>query len=333
MLLLFFACRQKEKPYTTWSVYRGDKASTGYSSLEQINTTNLNQLEVAWTFHCGDAREGNRSAIQCNPIVANSKMYITSPQLKLIALDPQTGKELWKFDPFVNEEATGVNRGVTYWQQENDKRIFFSAGMWLYALNADSGTLITSFGKDGRIDLRGGLGRDPSSLAVWASSPGIIYKDLLIQGTALGEGYDAAPGFIRAYDVRTGKIVWTFRTIPQPGEFGYNTWDTTSYKQAGGVNCWAGMSMDEEKGIVYIPLGSPAFDFYGGNRKGENLFGNCLLALNAATGKHIWHYQLVHHDLWDYDLPAPPVLLTVKNSGRSVEAVAQVTKMGMVFFV
>lgn len=331
MLLLFFACRQKEKPYTTWSIYRGDKASTGYSSLEQINTTNLNQLEVVWTYHCGDAREGNRSAIQCNPIVANSKMYITSPQLKLIALDPQTGKELWKFDPFVNEEATGVNRGVTYWQQENDKRIFFSAGMWLYALNADSGTLITSFGKDGRIDLREGLGRDPSSLAVWASSPGIIYKDLLIQGTALGEGYDAAPGFIRAYDVRTGKIVWTFRTIPQPGEFGYNTWDTASYQHAGGVNCWAGMSMDEEKGIVYIPLGSPAFDFYGGNRKGENLFGNCLLALNAATGKHIWHYQLVHHDLWDYDLPAPPVLLTVKHSGKNVEAVAQVTKMGMVF--
>lgn len=336
MLLLscsfyFSPAGRKKKPYTTWSIYRGDKASTGYSSLEQINTTNLNQLEVAWTFHCGDAREGNRSAIQCNPIVANSKMYITSPQLKLIALDPQTGKELWKFDPFVNEEATGVNRGVTYWQQENDKRIFFSAGMWLYALNADSGSLITSFGKDGRIDLREGLGRDPSSLAVWASSPGIIYKDLLIQGTALGEGYDAAPGFIRAYDVRTGKIVWTFRTIPQPGEFGYNTWDTASYQHAGGVNCWAGMSMDDKKGIVYIPLGSPAFDFYGGNRKGENLFGNCLLALNAATGKHIWHYQLVHHDLWDYDLPAPPVLLTVKNSGRSVEAVAQVTKMGMVF--
>ncbi|MGN6439209.1 MAG: pyrroloquinoline quinone-dependent dehydrogenase [Agriterribacter sp.] len=331
LLLLVLSCHHQEKPYTTWSIYRGDKASTGYSALTQISTSNLNQLEVAWTYHCGDAREGNRSAIQCNPIVVNNKMYITSPQLKLIALDPQTGKELWRFDPFVKEEATGVNRGVTYWQQENDKRIFFSAGVWLYALNADSGTLITSFGKQGRVDLREGLGREPSGLGVWATSPGIVYKDLLIQGTALGEGYDAAPGFIRAYDTRTGKIVWTFHTIPQPGEFGYNTWDTASYKHAGGVNCWAGMSMDEAKGIVYIPLGSPAFDFYGGNRKGKNLFGNCLLALNAATGQHVWHYQLVHHDLWDYDLPAPPVLINIKHNGKNVEAVAQVTKMGMVF--
>lgn len=327
---LFLSCH-RQPDYTTWSIYRGDKGSTGYSALKQINTSNLNQLEVAWTYHCGDAREGNRSAIQCNPIVVNNTMYITSPQLKLIALDPLTGKERWKFDPFTNEEATGVNRGVTYWQHENDKRIFFSAGVWLYALNADSGTLISSFGKQGKVDLREGLGREPSGLSVWATSPGIIYKDLLIQGTALGEGYDAAPGFIRAYDVRSGKIAWTFHTIPQPREFGYDTWNKEAYKQAGGVNCWAGMSMDEEKGIVYIPLGSPAFDFYGGNRKGENLFGNCLLALNAATGEHIWHYQLVHHDLWDYDLPAPPVLLNVQHEGKTVEAVVQVTKMGMVF--
>jgi quinoprotein glucose dehydrogenase len=258
-------------------------------------------------------------------------MYVTSPQLKLIALHPSSGMEAWRFDPFAGEEATGVNRGVTFWADGDDKRIFFSAGAYLYALNADNGKLITDFGDSGLVDLRIGLGRDPSALAVWATSPGIIYKNLLIQGTALGEGYDAAPGFIRAYDVRTGKIVWTFHTIPQPGEYGYDTWDTASYKEVGGVNAWAGMSLDEETGIVYAPLGSPAFDFYGGNRKGDNLFGNCLVALDAATGKCVWHYQLVHHDLWDYDLPAPPVLLTVHNNGTSIKAVAQTTKMGMVF--
>lgn len=330
LFLTTLCCKQKQS-HTTWSVYRGDKGSTGYTALNQINKENLHKLELAWTYHCGDASEGNRSTIQCNPIIVNNTMYVTSPQLKLIALNAKTGEELWRFDPFVNEEATGVNRGVTFWEQDKDKRIFFSAGHWLYAVQADNGQSITSFGNNGRIDLRIGLGRDSSTLSVWATSPGIIYKDVLIQGTALEEGYDAAPGFIRAYDVRTGKIVWTFHTIPQPGEYGYDTWDKEAYQHAGGTNCWAGMSLDEPKGIVYIPLGSPSFDFYGGNRKGENLFGNCLLALNAATGERIWHAQLVHHDLWDYDLPAPPVLLTVQHNGKKIDAVAQVTKMGMVF--
>ncbi|MES1219043.1 MAG: PQQ-binding-like beta-propeller repeat protein, partial [Bacteroidota bacterium] len=252
-------------------------------------------------------------------------------QLKLIALNPLTGKEIWKFNPFVNEEASGVNRGVTYWSDENDKRIFFSAGSYLYALNADNGSLISAFGDKGKVDLRIGLGRDPAKLAVAASSPGIIFKDLIIQGTALGEGYDAAPGFVRAYNVRSGKIEWTFNTIPQPGEFGYETWEKDSYKEVGGTNAWTGLSVDEEKGIVFIPLGSPAFDFYGGNRKGENLFGNCLVALDAQTGARKWHYQLIHHDLWDYDLPAPPTLVTINNGQTKTVAVAQVTKTGMVF--
>ncbi len=328
---LLISCKPQPEPFTTWEVYRGDKGSTGYSALNQINTTNLHQLEVAWVYHTGDAREGNRSAIQCNPVIANGKMYVSSPRLKLMALDPLTGKELWKFDPFVNEEATGTNRGVTYWSGGDDKRIFFSAGFYLYALDADSGSLIRGFGQDGKVDLRVGLGRDPATLGVWASSPGIIYKDILIQGTALGEGYDAAPGFIRAYNVRDGSIAWTFNTIPQPGEFGYDTWDKEAYKEVGGTNAWAGMSLDEKTGTVFIPLGSPAFDFYGGNRKGQNLFGNCLVALNAQTGERRWHYQLVHHDLWDYDLPAPPTLVTLNDGGTKKEAVAQVTKMGMVF--
>ncbi|MFT3705662.1 MAG: PQQ-binding-like beta-propeller repeat protein [Agriterribacter sp.] len=334
--VLFFAamlacCTSKQKPFTTWEVYRGDKGSTGYSALDQINTGNVDKIKPAWVYHTGDAREGNRSAIQCNPIIVNGKMYVTSPALKLMALDPATGKELWRFDPFAGAEPTGVNRGVTYWAGGNDKRIFFSAGVYLYALNADSGSLVKNFGDSGKIDLRLGLGRDPQKLAVWSTSPAIVYNDLLIQGTALGEGYDAAPGFVRAYSARDGKIVWTFHTIPQPGEFGYDTWDKASYKEVGGTNAWAGMSLDEKTGTVFIPLGSPAFDFYGGNRKGQNLFGNCLVALNAATGERKWHYQLVHHDLWDYDLPAPPTLITLQKDGKAVDAVAQVTKMGMLF--
>ena len=329
-LLFILSCKPKED-HTTWSVYRGDPANTAYSGLDQINKENVNQLEVAWTYHTGDAEEGNRSAIQCNPIIVNGMMYVTSPKLKLIALDPATGKEIWRFDPFTGTQSSGVNRGVTYWKEGADKRIYFSAGSFLYALNANDGTIITTFGKKGKVDLREGLGRDPAKLAVAASSPGIIYKDLLIQGTALGEGYDAAPGFIRAYDVKSGKIAWTFHTIPQPGEFGYDTWSENAYLETGGTNSWAGMSLDEKRGIVFIPTGSPAFDFYGGNRKGKNLFGNCLLAIEAATGKLIWHYQLVHHDLWDYDLPAPPNLLTVTQEGKEIDAVAQVTKMGMVF--
>ncbi|WP_228450601.1 pyrroloquinoline quinone-dependent dehydrogenase [Chryseolinea soli] len=331
ILVIATACRNNREAHTTWSVYRGDVGSTGYSTLDEITPENVDQLEVAWTYHTGDAREENRSAIQCNPIIVNGKMYVTSPQLKLIALDPGTGKELWKFDPFMNSEATGVNRGVTYWEKGTDKRIFFSAGPHLYALNADNGGLIPTFGVAGRIDLRDGLGRDPGTLAVWATSPGIIFGDLLIQGTALGEGYDAAPGFVRAYDAATGKIAWTFHTIPQPGEYGYETWDKDAYTQVGGTNSWAGMSLDEKRGLVFVPTGSPAFDFYGGNRKGENLFGNCLIALDAKTGTRKWHHQLVHHDLWDYDLPAPPTLVTLHKDGKDIDAVAQVTKMGMVF--
>lgn len=330
-LSLIFSCRKRDWDRETWSVYRGDRGNSAYSALDQINKGNVKQVQVAWTYHTGDAEKGNRSTIQCNPVITNGMMYVTSPRLKLIALDPKSGKEIWKFDPFQGEEAQGVNRGVTYWEGGKDKRIFFVAGSYLHALGADDGKLVSGFGEGGKVDLRKGLGRDPEKLFVGASSPGVIYKDLLIQGTALGEGYDAAPGFIRAYDVRTGEIVWTFHTIPQPGEPGYETWPANAYQEVGGVNSWAGMSVDERRGIVYVPTGSPAFDFYGGNRKGKNLYGNCLIALQAASGKLVWYYQLVHHDLWDYDLPAPPNLLTVTHEDKEIDAVAQITKMGMVF--
>lgn len=330
-LALCLSCGRKKADHTIWSVYRGDAGNTAYSSLNSINKENVKDLTVAWTYHTGDADTASRSAIQCNPIVVDGIMYITSPKLKLIALEAATGKERWKFDPFEGQQAKGVNRGVTYWKEGKDKRLYFAAGSFLYSLYAETGKVVEGFGEGGKIDLRKGLGRDPEKLFVQASSPGAIYKDLLIQGTALGEGYDAAPGFIRAYDAKTGKVEWTFHTIPQPGEPGYETWPADAYKEVGGVNSWAGMSVDHLRGIVYIPTGSPAFDFYGGNRKGKNLYGNCLLALDAATGKLIWYYQLVHHDLWDYDLPAPPNLLTVTHEGKRVDAVAQITKMGMVF--
>lgn len=329
--LLLCSCTGDGNDFITWSSYRGDRGNTAYSSLDQINRENVARLQVAWTYHTGDAEKGNRSTIQCNPIIANGMMYVTSPKLKLIALDPATGKEIWKFDPFSDGQAAGVNRGVTYWEDGDDRRVFFVAGPYLHAFDADNGRLISSFGTDGKVDLRIGLGRDPEKLFVGASSPGVIYKDLLIQGTALGEGYDAAPGFIRAYNVRTGEIAWTFHTIPQPGEPGYETWPPDAYREVGGANSWSGMSVDTRRGMVFIPTGSPAFDFYGGNRKGQNLYGNCLIALDAATGKLRWYYQLVHHDLWDYDLPAPPTLLTVTHDGKEIDAVAQVTKMGLVF--
>ncbi|MDA0195229.1 MAG: PQQ-binding-like beta-propeller repeat protein [Bacteroidetes bacterium] len=332
ILQLFLGqCTQPNELYETWSVYRGDQASTAYSSLAQINSKTVGQLQVAWEYHTGDASDGNRSAIQCNPILADGRLYVTSPKLKLTALNPVTGEDIWQFDPFKNKQSSGVNRGVTYWENGDDKRILFSAGPYLYALNAQDGSLLLEFGDNGKIDLRIGLGRDPNKLDVSATSPGIIYKDLIIQGTSLSEGYDAAPGFVRAYNVLTGEIAWTFHTIPQPGEFGYDTWDEEVYQKVGGANAWAGMSLDAKRAIVYVPTGSIAFDFYGGYRKGPNLFANCLLALNAATGERIWHYQLVHHDLWDYDLPSPPTLVTVRHEGKLKEGVAQITKMGMVF--
>lgn len=327
---LSYACTNNSPDeHTEWSVYRGDKSGTAYSALAEIDTSNVRDLEVAWTYHTGDSEE--RMAIQCNPIIVNGKLYVTSPKLKVIALDPVSGKELWKFDPFKDQVASGTNRGVTYWEDGNDRRILVPAGPYLYCLNAESGVPVSGFGSGGRIDLRDGLDRDAASLFVTASTPGIIFKDIIIQGTMVGEGYDAAPGFVRAYNVRNGETVWTFRTIPRPGEAGYESWLKDSYKEVGGANSWAGMALDEKRGTVYVPTGSPAFDFYGANRKGNNLYGNCLLALDAATGRLKWYQQLVHHDLWDYDIPAPPNLVTVKHEGKDVDAVAQITKMGLVF--
>jgi quinoprotein glucose dehydrogenase len=318
-----------------WPVYLGDKASSQFSTLRQINRRNVHRLEVAWTYRTGDARPDNRSQIQCNPLVIDGVLYGTSAQLKLFALDAATGRELWRFDPFAESgesSALGVNRGVVAWGEGEQRRILFTAGHFLYAIDARTGQPIASFGQGGKVDIREGLGRDPQTLFVLSNTPGIVFRDLLILGTRVSEGPGpSAPGHIRAYDVRTGRIVWTFYTIPRPGEPGYETWPLDAWRHIGGANCWTGMALDEARGLVFCPTGSAAFDFWGGNRIGQNLYANCLLALDAATGRRVWHFQFVHHDLWDRDLPAPPNLVTIRRDGRRIDAVAQVTKSGHVF--
>ncbi len=318
-----------------WPSYLGDDARRHYSQLAQINTSNVHRLEVAWTYHAGGARPDGRSQIQCNPLIVDGVLYGTSPELILFALDAATGRELWRFQPLRgggDHQALGVNRGVVYWADGDDRRILYSAGPTLFAVNAADGKLISSFGEQGRVDLKQGLGRDASQLYVIATTPGVVFRDLLIMGSRVSEGPGpAAPGHIRAYNIRTGELIWRFNTIPQPGEFGHDTWPAEAWKYIGGANSWAGMALDEERGIVFVPTGSAAFDFWGGNRIGENLFANCLLALDATTGKRRWHFQFVHHDLWDRDPPAPPTLLRVKRNGEFVDAVAQVTKSGHIF--
>lgn len=314
-----------------WPVYGGNPGATKHSRLKQVNRTNVTQLEVAWTYRCDDM-QGRGSTIECNPLVIEGKMYLTTPGLKVLALNAATGAELWRFDPWGGTGGRGVNRGLAYWKEGDDERIFFASGSYIHAINARNGRLIQEFGVDGRVDLRDALDRDVFYLSVTASSPGVVYKDLFIIGSSVGEGpAPSAPGHIRAYDVRTGKRRWIFHTIPHPEEFGYDTWPADAWKTIGGANAWGGVTLDAERGIVFAGTGSPSYDHFGGNRKGMNLFANCALALNANTGERIWHFQTVHHDLWDYDLPCPPVLVTVEHDGKRIDAVAQSTKMGHLF--
>ncbi len=327
---LLTGCAPEDRGFRAWEVYRGP-GFMHYSTLDQINRANVHQLEVAWTFDTGDAFEG--SEMEANPLVVDSVVYTTTPQLRVIALHGATGTLVWSFDPFAGREIRRKmrNRGVTYWSADADKRIFFTAEHYLYALSASDGTPIAEFGNGGRVDLREGLGRDPRTINIRATSPGVTYKDLIIMGSAVSEGLPSAPGDIRAYDCRTGELRWTFHTIPRPGEPGYETWPGEAWRYIGGANNWAGMSLDRERGLVFVPTGSAAFDFYGANRIGENLYANCLLALNAESGDVVWYFQGVKHDVWDRDLPAPPTLVTVRKGRRLVDAVAQITKSGHVF--
>lgn len=317
-----------------WPAYLGDKGVSHFSTLRQIRPSNVHRLEVAWTYRTGGADPANRSQIQCNPLVVDGVLFGTTPDLQAFALEADTGRELWRFNPASIPGVTkaGVNRGLVYWADASQGRILFGNDHFLHQLDARTGRRVASFGRDGSVDLLEGLGRDVKGLSLMANTPGIVFRDLLIMGMRLGEGpAPAAPGHIRAYDLRTGRLVWRFNTIPQPGEPGHETWPPEAYRHIGGANVWAGFALDEARGLVFCPTGSAAFDFWGGNRTGNNLYANCLVALDATSGRRIWHYQVVRHDLWDRDLPAPPNLVTVRHQGRRVDAVAQVTKSGHVF--
>ena len=312
-----FGCRA---PDVDWPAYLGDSGSSQYSSLEQITVDNVGELELAWVYRSGDADSEDRTQIQCNPIIVDGVLYGTSPTLKLFALDAATGKELWRFDPFDDDYqlfGLGVNRGVTLWED----RVVYTAGDKLYAVAKDSGEEIFN------LDLHVGLGERAEGLFIGSNTPGVVFENLLILGHRASENLPSVPGDIRAFDLETGDLVWSFHTIPHPGELGYDTWPEDAWKNSGGANAWAGLSVDVERGVVYVPTGSAAYDFYGGDRPGQNLFANTLLALDARTGERRWHYQFVHHDIWDRDLPAPPNLVTVNG----VDAVAQITKSGYVF--
>ncbi len=334
LVIILAGCEESQNKNRTWSIYKADSESSSYSVLTQINRENVNALQVAWTFNPNDAREDGRIANgECNPIIIDGIMYATSARHRVYAIHASTGKQIWSFDPFNGGEGGGIYRGVTYWEAGDDKRILYTAGDNLFAHDARTGKLITQFGEGGKVSMNVGLRGDPKSISVIPTSPGIVYQDLLIMGAEVSELYGAQPGYIRAYNIINGKLEWTFHTIPLPGEAGYETWPKDAWKYAGGVNDWAGMSLDQKRGMVFLALGSPSYDFYGADRKGSNLYGNCIVALDARTGKHRWHFQTVHHDLWDYDLPAPPNLVTIERDGKKIDAVAQTTKSGFLFVV
>jgi quinoprotein glucose dehydrogenase len=324
-LLTAADAKQDGKKAVEWPVYGGSPASIRYSPLKQINRINVQELQVAWSFDATDGTGG----LETSPIVVDGILYANTPNHRVFALDAATGERRWMFDSGI--VGRGPNRGVTYWTDGTDRRVFAAVQRYLYALDARTGKPISSFGDAGRIDMHANLGRDPEKQSVVLTSPGIIYKDLLIIGGRDAESLPASPGDIRAYDVRTGKLRWAFHTIPRPGEFGYNTWPKDAWTYIGAANNWAGMSLDETRGILFVPTGSAASDFVGINRVGNNLFANCLLALRAETGERLWHFQAVKHDLWDRDFPSPPALVTVEHDGKKIDAVAQTTKSGYVF--
>jgi len=311
--------------FEDWPRYGGNAENNHYSTLAQINRSNVDKLQVAWTFDTGE--EGG---LQTNPLVVHGILYGVTPTQKIFALDAASGRLLWKFDSGI--KGTQPNRGLAYWSSGASSRILVGVMNYLYALDAASGRPIPDFGDAGRIDLRENLGREPARAnSIYLTSPGLIFEDLIIVGGRNPETLPAPPGNVRAFDVRTGKLRWSFHTIPLPGEPGYETWPADAWKVSGAANNWTGMSLDAARAIVYVPTGSAAFDFYGADRVGDNLFADCLIALDAREGKRIWHFQGVHHDIWDRDFPSPPVLLTIQRNGHPVDAVAQPSKQGFVY--
>ncbi len=321
-LLLVRAATPPKQPYTTWSDYGGASDSMQYSALKQITKANVSRLDLAWTYPV----PGTSGRFGFNPVIVDGVMYVLGQNNAIVALDAATGKQVWTHPV----EGRPTDRGINYWENKDrsDRRLIFAANGYLQEINVRTGVTIPSFGKDGRVDLREGI---PRARGIATGTPGRVFENLIILGSAPGEGYGSAPGDLRAFDVLTGKLVWIFHTIPHPGEFGYDTWPKDAWTYIGGVNAWGEISVDEKRGIAYFPLGSPTYDFYGADRKGMGIFGDSLLALDARTGKRLWHFQAVHHDLWDYDLTAAPKLLTVRHNGKMVDIVAQPTKFGFLY--
>ena len=324
------SCSDSEQAVFTasdWPAYGGQNNGNRYSTLTQVNRDNVSRLKPAWQFDMnGDG------ASQTQPIVVGGVVYGLTPTLDVIALKGASGDLLWSFSGLDGpSDFKGPSRGLSMWK-EGDKKILF-AGLVdkLFAIDPDSGDLVVEFGDDGVLDLRTGLPGDASRYYISMSSPGVIYRDTIIVGFRTAENPPAAPGDIRAFDVRTGELVWSFHTIPAAGEFGADTWPENARATQGGANAWAGFALDEERGIVYVPTGSAVPDFFGGERAGDNLFANSLIALDATTGERIWHFQAVRHDIWDRDFPAPPSLITVQRGGRAIDAVAQTSKQGYVY--
>jgi quinoprotein glucose dehydrogenase len=323
-----------------WPYYGGDSGGMKYSPLKQVNAGNVGKLKVAWTFHTGDVSDGKtlptRSAFEGTPLVDDGVMYVTTPFNRLIALDPETGKQKWAFDPKLDQNRIYnlyISRGAAIWREGKKKRLFYGTlDARLFSIDPQTGEPDASFGVNGSINLRAGVADQFPRSGYGMTSPPAIYKNLVICGSLAADGEPKGPaGDVRAFDAKTGKLVWRFHVIPRPGEFGNDTWAQESWKDRGGANAWSILSVDQQRGIVYLPLTSPATDMYGGDRKGANLFGDSLVALDANTGKRLWHFQTIHHDIWDYDLPAQPNLITVVREGKKIPAVSQITKTGWVF--
>jgi quinoprotein glucose dehydrogenase len=323
-LAAFFPYTKNDSPFN-WSHYGGKPDQSKYVEATQITKENVHQLKVAWVYPTMDSAFNFFS-----PIVVDTIMYVMAKNASLVAVHAGTGKEIW-----IHANLQGLTRrGINYWESKDrkDRRLLFTLNNTLQAIDALTGKSILSFGTNGYVDMRVGLDREPTSIRRMQSMmPGVVFEDLIIMGSAPGENYFSAPGDVRAYSILTGKMAWTFHTVPRPGEFGYETWPKDAYKYVGGTNVWSEISVDTKRGIAYLPIGSPTYDFYGADRLGRNLFGNCLVALNARTGKRIWHFQTVHHDLWDYDLSSAPQLITVNRGGKQIDAVAVATKHGFMF--
>ncbi|MBK8389329.1 MAG: PQQ-binding-like beta-propeller repeat protein [Saprospiraceae bacterium] len=329
--IFFNSCIESKHKNVDWLAYNGGDDCNHYSEADEINKENVDQLKVAWIYESEGADTVHHSTqMQCNPIIIDGILYGVSAGSQAFAISAQTGKEIWK-TAITEPTFTMTSRGITYWSNGAESRIFFGYGAYLYALDAKTGTIIKSFGKEGKIHLIEGIERAGADAYVVANTPPIVFENILIVGGRVSESAAALKGDIRAYDVITGKSLWTFHTIPHPGEFGYETWEKDNYKNTGGANNWMGMALDRERGIAYVPTGSAAFDFYGGNRKGDNLFANSLLALDVRTGKRLWHFQTVHHDIWDRDIPAPPNLYSIQQNGKKLDVVSVVTKQGYIF--